>query len=220
MNANKFYICLLIFITLACESKPKERVLPIVGNRDVNYYEVDGKEVADTVYPVVPEFSYLNQDSIMIHSKDMKGKIWIADFFFSHCPTICPPMTSQMKRLNTELKDLNEHIQFMSFSIDPERDNPSRLREYMKIHGIKSNNWYFFTGDEEETHLLATQFYNGAQRDQKADGGFAHTDTFVLIDKDGLVRGLYQGTNTESVNKLEKDVRKLLEYEYDITGSR
>ncbi len=206
------------FILLSChDSKTtKERVLPIVGNRDVNYYEVDGKEVADTVYPVVPDFKYLNEDSIMVDSKNLKGKIWIADFFFSNCPTICPPMTSQLKRLNTMTKDLSQHIEFMSFTIDPERDTPSRLREYKKEHGITAKNWNFFTGTEKATHALAKEFYNGAQRDQKADGGFMHTDTFVLIDKEGLVRGLYIGTDTKSVNQLEKDIRKLLEYEYNI----
>src|SRR5690606_3538414 len=104
-------------ILVACGSQEKERVLPILGERDVVYSTVDGEEQADTLYHHVPEFEYLNQDSMSVKSSDLKGKVWIADFFFTHCPSICPPMTTQMKRLSIMTKDLSEHIQFLSFSI-------------------------------------------------------------------------------------------------------
>ena len=113
--------------------------LPILGERDVmNTQSVNGREVADTIYQKVPSaFHYLNQDSVMITSESMKDKVWVADFFFSHCPTICPTMTAQMKRLNFEMQDLAEDVQFMSFSIDPDRDTPKRLREYRDIYDIE-----------------------------------------------------------------------------------
>lgn len=208
-----------VALLASCEQKEaaKTRVLPIVGNRDVVYKTVDGKEVADTIYPKVPGFRYLNQDSVMIDSKSMKGKIWIADFFFTSCPTICPPMTSQMKRLNIITKDLEKHIQFMSFTIDPDTDTPSQFRTYIKEHGIQAKNWQFFTGDEDATYALAEEFFHvGAQRDENAAGGFEHNDTFVLIDKEGYVRGLYRGSETKEVDRLEKDIRKLLKHEYNI----
>ena len=207
----------LVFMTIvtACSTKDEmSRVLPILGERDVEYKMVDGEEVADTIYHKVPEFSYLNQDSIMIHSKDLKGKVWIADFFFSHCPTICPPMTSQMKRLSLETKDLETEIQFLSFTIDPKRDTPTRLREYIGLYEITATNWHFFTGDEEDTHLLAKEFFNGAERNDDADGGFGHTDYFAIVDHEGYVRGIYQGTNPEQVDLLQADLRKLLKHEY------
>ncbi len=210
----------LFFVLFSCNDSPKKRVLPIVGEREVNYYEIDGKEVADTVYPKVPDFKYLNQDSAWVTSESLKNKVWVVDFFFTHCPTICPPMTSQMKRLNTMVSDLSEDVEFLSFSIDPKRDFPTRLREYIQLHGIKAQNWQFLTGDEAETHEMARKFYTGAERNSEAAGGFGHTDTFVLVDKEGYVRGVYSGTNTEQVDQLEKDLRKLLKYEYDITGSR
>lgn len=196
-----------------------ERVLPIVGERDVVYRMHNGKEVADTLYHHVPDFSYINQDSVMIHSKDLKDKIWVTDFFFTHCPSICPPMTSQMKRLNKNTADLSGNLLFLSFSIDPERDTPSRLREYITEYGIQSKNWHFFTGEEEATHLLAKSFFNGAERnDIEEEGNFGHTSYFVLVDKEGLVRGIYDGTDADEVDRLESDLRKLLKHEYGING--
>ncbi len=210
--------CLTVALLFSCEEKAgKTRVLPIIGDRDVEYKTIDGKEVADTIYPKVPEFQYLNQDSVMISSKSMKGKIWIADFFFTSCPTICPPMTSQMKRLNIMTKDLEKYLQFMSFTIDPETDSPSQFRTYIKEHGIMASNWQFFTGDEIATYELAHDFFHvGAERNEDAEGGFEHNDTFVLIDQEGYVRGLYRGSETKEVDRLEKDIRKLLKHEYNI----
>lgn len=204
------------------EEKPVEnkRVLPIVGDRDVEYKMVDGVEVADTIYHHVPEFDYLNQDSVMISSKDFKNKVWVVDFFFTHCPTICPPMTFQMKRLSEMTTDLSDNVQFFSFSIDPDKDQPTRLRSYIESRNIKAKNWSFLTGNEDATHLLAKEFFNGAERDDTVDGGFGHTPYFALVDKEGLVRGVYIGTEAEDVDRLEKDLRKLLEYEYGITGAK
>ena len=204
-----------IFIT-ACNSNKKVRVLPIVGNYDVEYDTIDGKEVADTIYPKIPEFSYINQDSVKINSKSMHGKVWIADFFFTSCPSICPTMTSQMKRLSVLTKDLEKHIQFISFSINPTYDSPSKLRAYRKHYGITAKNWEFFTGDEEATHELGVNYFQVfANKDIESAGGYAHSPAFVLVDKEGYVRGVYIGTDTKQVDLLQKDVRKLLEYEYN-----
>lgn len=218
MKISTVIACAALLTFFSCEEKQGQtRVLPIVGERDVTYKTVDGKEVADTIYPKVPDFQYLNQDSVMITSKSMKGKIWVADFFFTSCPTICPPMTSQMKRLNIMTKDLSKYLQFMSFTIDPDTDTPSQFRTYIQEHGITAQNWSFFTGDEDATYALAEEFFHvGAQRNAEAAGGFEHNDTFVLVDRDGYVRGLYRGSETKEVNRLEKDIRKLLKHEYNI----
>ena len=213
-------LAVLCIIVTSCGGEAKqERVLPIVGERDLSYTMVDGEEVVDTIYHHVPEFQYLNQDSVIIDSKDLKGKVWIADFFFSNCPSICPPMTTNMKRLSLMTKDLSKEIQFLSFSIDPKRDHPTRLREYIQLNGIEAKNWYFFTGEQEATHLLAKEFFNGAEQNNDIPGGFGHTPYFALVDHEGLVRGVYDGTDSEAVDRLEKDVRKLLKYEYNVEGS-
>ena len=209
---------ILFIILIACnQSEKKVRVLPYVGNFDIVYSMVNGKEVADTVYPKMIDFSYFNQDSLEVKSSEMKGKIWIADFFFTSCPTICPKMTEQMKRLNGMTKDINEQIQYMSFSINPKYDTPTQLRKYIQVHKIKAKNWQFFTGNEARTHDLGiNNFQIFAGQDASAAGGYAHTGAFALVDKEGYVRGVYLGTDPKEVNKLEKDLRKLLKYEYSI----
>lgn len=214
-------IVLLLFVSCTREEDKKERVLPVIGNFDIEYKLVDGVEVADTVYPTVPFFYFRDQDSNLVRSTDMKGKVWVADFFFTTCQTICPIMTTNMKRLNTSTKDLQDQVQFISFTINPDHDGPSMLRKYIKYHGISASNWKFLTGKEEETHQLGIEnFQIFAGRDDEAEGGFAHSGAFTLVDKEGYVRGVYLGTDTKQVDQLESDLRILLEYEYGITGKK
>lgn len=211
------FVCLL-----SCNSEEKiQRVLPIVGNFDLEYKLVDGKEVVDTIYPKIPFFYFRNEDSLVVKSTDMKGKIWIADFFFTTCPSICPKMTGNMKKLNASTEDLKEHLQFMSISINPNHDTPSQLKRYKNHHKITASNWQFFAGKEEETHQLGIEnFMIFAGRDDEAEGGYAHSGAFTLVDKEGYVRGVYLGTDFKQVEKLEVDLRKLLKYEYNIIGSK
>ncbi|MFT5778923.1 MAG: protein SCO1/2 [Crocinitomicaceae bacterium] len=206
-----------LFSLISCKTELQKNVLPYYGNFENVYSTVDGKQVVDSIYPTIPAFSYLNQDSIMVKSTVMKGKVWIADFFFSTCPSICPTMTTQMKRLNIMTDDINEQLQYMSFSINPNYDQPHILQRYIKLHGIEADNWHFFTGDEDKTHKLGIEnFMVFAEASEEAPGGYAHSESFVLVDREGYVRGVYMGTDTEQVNRLEKDLRKLLKYEYGV----
>jgi protein SCO1/2 len=208
---------LLTLIFVSCNSNEKVRVLPIVGNYDIEYDTIDGKEVADTIYPKIPFFKFKNQYGKVVTSRDLKGKVWIADFFFTKCPTICPTMTAQLKRLSTKTKDLADQIQYISFSIDPRTDQPEILQKYISKNGITAKNWEFLTGDENKTHQLGVNYFQVfANKDIESAGGYAHSPAFVLVDKEGYVRGVYIGTQTEQVDLLEKDVRKLLKYEYNI----
>lgn len=215
------HVALILILLTGCKTgqEKKPKALPYFGNYDIVFSETDGVQSIDTVFPKIPAFSYLNQDSVVITSKSMKGKIWIANFFFTSCPSICPPMISQMKRLNVLTKDLASEVQFMSFSIDPKTDQPHVLKAYIKNNGIQAKNWYFFTGDEAETHRLGVMhFMVHADKDPMAAGGFAHSDGMVLVDREGYVRGVYRGTQTREVDKLNKDLRKLLEIEYGINS--
>jgi protein SCO1/2 len=208
---------LLVLITFfSCESsKQKEHVLPFLGNGDVTYQTINGKVVVDSVYPTIPYFYFRNQDSVIVRSTDLKGKIWVADFFFTSCSTNGPRMTSNMKKLNGALKDLSKQIQFISFSIDPETDKPSVMKQYIQRFGINASNWVFLTGNEAETHRLGIEnfmIYTG-QEEQAVDG-FAHSEAFTLVDKEGYVRGVYNVSQADQLEKLEKDIRKLITYEY------
>lgn len=208
----------LIVLLISCTSKEKQSVLPHIGHYDIEYKVVNGKEIQDTIWPQIPEFSLLNQDSVETSSKKFKGKVWIADFFFTTCPTICPKMTAQMKRLSALTKDLEKEVQFFSFSINPKIDQPSVLQAYIKRNGITTPNWTFFTGKSEaEIHLLGDQhFLVNAREDLGSEGGYAHSEAFVLVDKEGYIRGMYNGTDTKEVDQLQKDLRKLLKYEYEL----
>ncbi|HLU87499.1 MAG TPA: SCO family protein [Taishania sp.] len=213
------FFLLVILGTSACTNQSEEvKKLPIIGNVDVVEKVVNGQIILDTVYHKVPDFKYINQDSVWVESKDLKNKIWVTDFMFTYCPSICPPMTTNMKRLNVMTKDLSDHIQFLSFSIDPTRDTPTRLREYMKEYGITANNWLFFTGDEAATHELARSFFNGAEKDDEIPGGYGHTPYFSLVDTKGHIRGIYDGTNSDAIDSLAKDIRYLLKTEYNVVG--
>lgn len=207
-------LCALAFI--ACTAK-KETPLPIAG--EVEYLEtiVNGKTVIDTIYHTIPSFSYLNQDSNYVTNDTYKGKVWVTDFMFTNCPSICPPMTTNMKRLNIMTKDIASNVQFLSFSIDPYRDQPTRLRSYIQEHGIDAKNWAFLTNnDEEATHKLAGFFFNFAEKSDEVPGGYGHTSYFSIVDSRGRVRGVYDGLDTKAIDSLERDLRYLLRTEYGV----
>ena len=208
-----FFIILSLFI-LSCSSK-KTKVLPYIGNFDIEYRMLDGVEVADTVYPKMIPFEFYNEDSVKVTNADFNGKVWIADFFFTTCPTICPTMTKHLKWLNEETNDLADQVQFLSITINPNHDKPSILTKYKEYHKIRASNWTFLTGDEAFTHQLGIDHFQiFAGQDAAAAGGYAHSGAFTLIDKEGYVRGVYLGTEMDHVKHLEKDLRKLLKYEY------
>jgi len=221
LNKALFSIFSIIFILASCEEKKPK--LPYIGNFDLVYKKVDGKTITDTVYPTIPNFSYLNEDSVLVTNETFKNKVWIAEFFFATCPTICPIMNSQLKNLNKETKEYGDHIQFLSFTINPSNDKPSVLKDYRKKIGINAKNWTFLTGDEAATHRLGIEnFQIFAGRDAEAEGGYAHSGAFTLVDKKGYVRGVYAVTNFDgTVNKneykrLKKELIELLKYEYNI----
>lgn len=211
------FVFLVLFSCLHSCSEEKSKPLPYLGNYDIEYKLVDGVEVIDTLYPTIPYFYFLNQDSVKVTSKQLKGKVWVADFFFTTCSTICPGMTKQMKELNESTRDLKDHVQFISFTINPRFDQPSILKNYIKHYELNEDNWVFLTGNEEETHRLGIEnFLIVADEDIEAADGFAHSEAFTLVDKEGYIRGVYDMSVKGQIKKLEKDLRKLLKEEYDV----
>jgi protein SCO1 len=201
----------LLFTHCKEDKNHLKRVLPILGNKDLDYAK---GETPDTIYHTINSFQFLNQDSVKIYSKQFEGKIRVASFFFTACPTMCPKMTAQMKRFVARTKDLKDQLQILSFSIDESTDTPSRLRWYIKKNGLDMSFWTMFSGREDLIHPLGTEsFLVNALEDDEAPGGYAHSPNFVLVDTEGHVRGLYDGQVTEEVNRLEKDIRKLIKYE-------
>jgi protein SCO1/2 len=206
----KLYI-LAILALWSCNNNTK---LPILGERDWTTKTVDGKEVVDTIYNVIPPFTFINQNGDTVTEKITEGKIYVADFFFTTCPTICPVMKRQMIKIYNEYKG-NDDVMILSHSIDPEHDTPQVLAKYASDLGIQGKQWQFLTGEKEKIFKIGqTNYMVTVETDSGSAGGFLHSGAFILIDKEKHVRGMYDGTTDEGVERLSADMRRLLkEYE-------
>jgi protein SCO1/2 len=192
----------------ACENSPKR--LPILGERDAVSHEVDGKTVVDTVYHTIPDFSFVNQKGDTITQNIVKNKIYVTDFFFTSCPTICPVMKRQMIKVYEKFKD-NPDVMILSHTIDPEHDTPEVLNKFAGDLGITGNQWQFLTGPKEKIYEIGQGSYLvTAKEDATAEGGYIHSGAFILVDKDRRVRGMYDGTTEEGTTKLMEDITTLL----------
>lgn len=203
----------VLFVVLGlisgCESGSKK--LPILGERDWVTKKVDGKEVTDTIYNVIPPFTFTNQYGDTITEKIVQNKIYVTDFFFTSCPTICPVMKRQMVKVYKEFKD-NPDVMILSHTIDPEHDTPQVLNKFAKDLGVEGNQWQFLTGPKEKIYEIGQKSYlSAAQEDKTAEGGFLHSGAFILIDKDKHIRGMYDGTTEEGTQKLIQGIKSLLE---------
>ena len=188
--------------------------LPYIGYHDYGMVERDGQQVMDTIYHKVPEYFLTAQDSSMFSNERVAGHVHVANFFFTSCPSICPAMIAQMKRLQENTNDIEELI-ILSHTIDPRRDSIPRLNQYIADKELDTHNWYFLYGEKQYVHDLGADGYMvNAMEDDQADGGFLHSEHFVLIDRYGHIRGLYDGTQTDQVDQLEQDIRKLIKTEY------
>jgi len=198
----------LIFLVLisGCESKK----LPYYGEQEVIKKVVDGKEVEQTIYPVIPDFSFINEDGEVVTEKDFKNKVYVADFFFVTCPTICPVMKKNMLTVYNEYKE-NPEVKILSHTIDPEHDTPEVLKKYATDLGVSGKMWQFVTGDKEKIYDIGQKHYMvSALEDSSQAGGYIHSGAFVLIDKDRHIRGMYDGTTEEGTAKLIQDLAVLL----------
>jgi len=203
------FIFLIIFSLTSCNSG--EQKLPILGERDWIKKTVDGKEVVDTIYNTIPPFSFVNQNSDTVTEKIIDGKIYITDFFFTTCPTICPVMKRQMLKVYEKFKG-NKDVMILSHTIDPEHDTPQVLNTFAKDLGVTGNQWQFLTGPKEKIYEIGLKSYMVvAKEDKSAEGGFLHSGAFVLVDKDKHVRGIYDGTTEEGTKRIIADIQTLLD---------
>lgn len=204
---NRLLVFVIVVALCACQSKK----LPIIGEPEEVTHVVDGKEVTETVYPTIPDFSFTNQRSETVTQDNFKGKIYIADFFFTTCPTICPVMKKNMLKVYDRFKD-HPDVRILSHSIDPEHDTPAVLSEYAKDLGVSGNMWTFVTGEREKIYDIGQKHYLvSASADPDQPGGFIHSGAFVLVDKDRHIRGMYDGTSETSTAQLIRDIHNLLD---------
>lgn len=206
ISGNIVLLALLLCLG-ACSSK--ERKIPMIAD-GVETKMVDGRAVIDTVYKTIPSFSYLNQDSIPITNKLFDGKIYVADFFFTSCPTICPTMHRNLMKVFEKYKG-NPSVMLLSHTIDYKYDLPSRLREYKNKLGAGGSQWQFVWGTKDEIYNTAQKNYLvSVNEDSAAAGGYIHQGYLVLIDRHRRVRNAYDGTKDEEVRKLMEDMDILL----------
>jgi protein SCO1/2 len=177
-----------------------------------------GKIITDTIFHQLSDISLTNQLGNKISWDDMRidstGKIIVADFFFTHCPSICPTLTLSMKRLQDGLKRSEkigdrtaDYVQFLSFSIDPERDSVAELKKWADRFQVNPVNWWLLTGSKKEIYdLCINEMKLGLVDGDGVDTSFIHTDRFVLIDRDRIIRGYYRGLDSVSVEKLSEDI--------------
>ena len=199
-RTNWLYVLLLPLCILSSCIKG-EKPLPIFGERDI--------ENGDTIYHTIADFKFVDQDSSEVTNDTFKDKIYVADFFFTSCRTICPKMKTQMLRVY-ETVEKDPEVLLLSHTIDPEYDTVGLLKDFAERLGVQSNKWHFVTGDKEQIYEIAqTSYFATALEDKSEPDGFIHSGAFLLIDKHQRIRGKYDGTVEEDVNRLLKDIEKL-----------
>jgi protein SCO1/2 len=201
------------------DSKSISQTTRLAKSDDLSFIKLNGEKRK------VPEFLFLNQDSLLISSEDFIGKVFVAEFFFTRCPSICIEMNKNMKILDDIYGDRDD-FGIASFTIDPDHDSPTTLKKYSELIEVKSKNWHFLTGDKKDIYELSNKGFNiFSSINEAVDGGFEHQGFFALIDKNGYIRSrindynvplvYYSGINNENseiqgIDMIIEDINKLL----------
>ena len=204
----------IIIVSIFYSILKVEKPLPIYQPAMVNYEMVDSTIQHQINYHKIADFSLINQNGDTITQNDYKDKIYVADFFFTTCQTICPIMTNHMVQIQKELINDNE-VMLLSHSVTPEIDDVKQLKRYALEKGVNDKKWNLVTGDKKQIYELARKSYMAVK--DNGDGGpfdMIHTENFMLIDKKQQIRGYYDGTNPKEITRLIKDIKRLKkEYE-------
>jgi protein SCO1/2 len=206
---QKYILFVGTIITLLSCNGNSGKKLPILGERQLVEKTVDGKKMIDTIFHKVGNFSYLDQEGKNITEKNVDKKVYVADFFFTSCPTICPTVKAQMKRVHSKYKK-KEDFMMLSYTIDPKRDTVGRLAWYANKLNINPGNWHLLTGNYKSLTKTAAEYLLSAQEDPNSPGGFDHSGYIALIDRNRHIRGFYDGTDPKKVDQLIKDIAVLL----------
>jgi protein SCO1/2 len=212
---RKFFGALLVFSVITVSLfyfalKPKKS-LPIYNPSDVNPELVDTTVQYISKYHTIADFSFTNQNGETITQKDYEGKVYVADFFFTTCGSICPKMTTNLVEVQKAFLD-NPKVKLLSFTVMPDVDSVSVLKEYAKINGVVDSKWNLVTGDKKAIYTMARKSYLAVKQgkpDELYD--MVHTENFVLVDSKKRVRGFYDGTKKEAIQRLIEDVNWLCE---------
>lgn len=201
-------LCPGIFYFFLKSARHNIQTLEILGPKKLS-------ETADTIYHTIPDFEFVNQYGKKVTQDDFKEKIYVADFIFTTCQTICPKMSEQMSIVQEKVKDLEDVI-LISHTVDPENDSVPVLLDYAMKMGAKEDKWHLVTGEKKDLYAIARDGYLVTA--VQGDGGpndFIHSEKLLLIDKGGKIRGFYDGTDAKEVSRLIDEI-KVLRFEYQM----
>ena len=202
MKTVKVLPWFLSYILIGCQSTPAK--LPILGETEVSN--------GDTLYYTVSDFNFLDQDSQVVSKATLSDKIYIADFFFTSCPTICPKVKAQMLRINEKFAE-EPRLSFLSHSIDYRKDSIPVLNRYAAKLGITGGRWHLVQLQKDQIESVANQYFNIAFEDETAPGGFDHSGRLILVDTKGRIRSYCDGTDEQDVDRFMQDIELLLDEE-------
>ncbi|MCZ8196366.1 MAG: SCO family protein [Flavobacterium sp.] len=208
-----FVLFSIITISLFYSALNPKKILPIYTPSDVNPEMVDSTVQHIAANHTIPDFSFTNQNDKIVTEKDYEGKIYVADFFFTTCPTICPKMTKNMAWLQSQIKN-NPKVMLLSHSVTPDIDSVLVLKKYAIEKGVIDGKWNLVTGDKKDIYYIARKSYLAVKTGKPEElYDMVHTENFVLIDSKRRVRGFYDGTNLDQPTNdpKVKNVTQLLE---------
>jgi protein SCO1/2 len=207
---RKFFIVLILFsvvtISLFYSALKPQKTLPIYNPADVNPELVDSTVQYKSKYHTIADFSFVNQNGDTITQKNYEGKIYVADFFFTTCGSICPRMSTNLVDVQKAVLN-NPKVMLLSHTVFPEVDSVSVLKAYAIKYGVVDSKWNLVTGDKKDIYTMARKSYLAVKQgrpDQLYD--MVHTENFVLVDQKRRVRGFYDGTNKEDIKRLLEDI--------------
>ena len=212
---RKFFGVLLVFsavtIFLFYSALKPAKSLPIYNPSDVNPELVDTTVQYISKYHTISDFSFTNQNGKSITQKDYEGKVYVANFFFTSCKSICPKMTTNLVEVQKAFLD-NSKVKLLSFSVMPDVDSVSVLKEYAKINSVIDSKWNLVTGDKKAIYAMARKSYLAVKQGKPEElYDMVHTENFVLVDSKRRIRGFYDGTKKEEIQRLIEDINWLCE---------
>ena len=214
----RYRVFIVIFFSIASailllfyEALTPKKVLPIFQPNDVNYELVDSSIQHIKRFHKIKSFEFLNQNGEKISEKDYEGFIYVADFFFTTCPSICPIMTNNMVKIQNYIKD-KKKVKLLSFSVTPDIDSVHVLKEYSIKKGVDDKYWNLLTGDKSKIYSLARKSFLVVKENVESHShSMIHTENFVLVDREKRIRGFYDGTDDTDMQVLKEDIGILLE---------
>ena len=210
-NRDVSGILLILFILNGCINKPKELGLPFINKPDCTPEWINTNEAAYKSIHQIPAFSFINQDGQTVTEKSVEGKIYVVDFIFTRCASICPKMTRNLKMVQDSF-DMNEDVLLLSHSVTPEMDSVPILKKYAVANGIKSEKWHLLTGSQDSIYRLAKKEYFAGDTIGYYQTGneFLHTENVILVDRKRRIRGVYDGTLEIEIQVLIEDIKTLI----------